>query len=106
VASTCSIINGSGIRNETASCLQSKTHELQCQHSSGYRISGTVPFSSIQKTSVGQISAQTAQALHFSLLMIGGMVSSFYKFCLNIIGVYFKQAITKQEIYFLIKQQL
>jgi hypothetical protein len=64
---------GSGIRSEIASCLQSKTQELQCQHSSGYLISGISFFSATRKTSVGQISTHTPQALHFSFAIIGGI---------------------------------
>jgi hypothetical protein len=74
-ASTCSIIAGRGIRKVIADSGQSSTQALQCQHSSGYLIIGRLPFC-ILKTSVGQISAQIPQVLHFVLLMIGGIVSS------------------------------
>jgi hypothetical protein len=73
--STCSIIAGRGIRKVIADSGQSSTQELQCQHSSGYLIIGGLPFF-ISKTSVGQMSAQIPQTLHFVLLMIGGIVFS------------------------------
>jgi hypothetical protein len=76
LASTWSIIAGRGMRKLIAVCLQSKTQALQCQHSSEYLISGGSPLFTIRKTSVGQISAQTPQALHFSLMMIGGITPS------------------------------
>jgi len=74
-ASTWSIIAGRGIRKVIAASGQSSTQELQCQHSSGYLIRGGLPFF-ISKTSVGQMSTQIPQALHFFLLMMGGMISS------------------------------
>jgi hypothetical protein len=50
---------------------------LQCQHSSGYLMAGISFFFATRKTSVGQMSAQIPQALHFSLMMIGGITLSF-----------------------------
>jgi hypothetical protein len=65
LASTCSIMAGKGMRRVIADCGQSRTQELQCQHSSGYLTSGAAFGLPRLKTSVGQIWAHRPHGLHF-----------------------------------------
>jgi hypothetical protein len=61
----------------TASTGQSRRHDPQCQHSSGYCTIGISLPSSKRITSTGQCASQVPHPVHLSKSITGGMIRSF-----------------------------
>jgi len=71
----CITIRGKGMRRRIAPFEgHTSTHALQCQHSSGYKITGTFPLREPKKTSLWHISAHLPHLLHFLLSITGGIL--------------------------------